>query len=196
MRALAVVSDVHLISQHAQPHEVSPLECLSWINEESLLVSVGAKEVLTCWRLQWSSMSFLEGATDSSPLIAAEDHSSGSTAAIATQGDRTLIYSWLTSCRPQNPRSMVGRAVSTDFQHHPSKVTESKVEPPLSKQVPTVETGNDDMEGVGTSGVRSQQEEPAEDDLRYMAVTAFLTICCHSGYSPFHRVSQLTTPAV
>ena len=124
-----------------------------------LLLSVGAKEVLTCWLLEWGNDSDSKNASiDKGNSVTARSTSHGIIDPIEEiPVEQSLSSKWLTSYTP--PRTS-----------HPSESKE--ITPKSNNGQESIEKrlGKPDREG-------SRRGVKEDDDLRFLAVTAF-SVCC------------------
>lgn len=166
VRALSLVKGVHTVMQ-----EASPLvgEKNTHMKDPILLLSVGAKEVLTCWLLQWKQDTddILNNIELSNTYTKDEVTISPSADKYQSEG-KLLSSKWLSSyaqSRVHHPFTKAAKSFTTsevsvgvDACSSPENLSQYRKE---DRQV---------MEGL-------KKEAEDDDDLRFLAMTGFLTSC-------------------
>lgn len=131
-----------------------------------LLLSVGAKEVLTCWLLEWGNDSDSKNASiDKGNSITTRSTSHGIVDPIEEiPVEQSLSSKWLTSYTP--PRTS-----------HPSKSKE--ITPDPNNVQDSIQNRSEKPNSEG-----SRRGVKEDDDLRFLAVTAFSVCCTVTGCEP------------
>jgi hypothetical protein len=151
-------------SVHYQPPSIRDLDV--WMRDPLLLLSVGAKEVLTCWLLEWKQdPDSMSASMDDTEVIStvSEDNLNQSPVTDA------LSSKWLCSYAPPRtsklPRKKKESTSKNSDKHLPKALEKAVDMQPKEKQSPE----------------ESRIVTNDDDDLRFLAVTAMSIYSPESG---------------
>ncbi|KAJ4844773.1 hypothetical protein Tsubulata_003478 [Turnera subulata] len=164
VRSICSVSKVHRMASDMNIDSKNEQNSIEDTENPFLLISVGAKRVLTSWLLRTRKQD------EEKSILEQEEATNEKSCFPPLEKSASMSFKWLSTDMPPKRSSSSGKTKSSEKLGVTEEISSIKTYPE-SKSISLVKAEEDSTNGL---------DDKCEDDWRYLAVTAFLVRCSSS----------------